>query len=63
MSSPLVTQIVADALQPHPKKLDKKAHAALYPALRMVFPASRNCVKSKLNARSLRKRHSGCRGG
>ena len=38
MSSPLVTQIVADALQPHPKKLDKKAHATLYPALRMVFP-------------------------
>ena len=38
MSSPLVTQIVADALQPHPKKLDKKAHAALYPALRKVFP-------------------------
>ena len=38
MSSPLVVQIVTDALQPHPKKLDKKAHAALYPALRMVFP-------------------------
>ena len=34
MSSPLVVQIVTDALQPHPKKLDKKAHAAL----RMVFP-------------------------
>ena len=47
MSSPLVTQIVADALQPHPKKLDKKAHAALYPALRMVFPASRNCAKKQ----------------
>ena len=38
MSSPLVAQIVADALQPHLKKLDKKAHAALYPVLRMVFP-------------------------
>jgi len=38
MSSPLVTQIVADALQSHPKKLDKKAHAALYSVLRTVFP-------------------------
>ena len=47
MSSPLVTQIVADALQPHPKKLDKRPTRPCTRRCAWCSQASRNCVKKQ----------------